>query len=138
MFNDFKKFILRGNVIDLAIAVLIGTSFNAIVSSLTKDMITPLITAIAGNHTNFANYSFKLHGTSILYGEVINSIVSFILIAVVVFFLIIQPINKMVAFSKRNKQIDATEKQCPECLSNIPIKASRCAFCTSKLKVAKN
>ncbi len=134
MLNDFKKFILRGNVVDLAVAVLIGTAFNSIVSSLTKDMITPLITAIVGNQTNFSSYSFKLHGATFLYGDVINAIVSFLLIALVVFFLIVQPINKLVSFSNRNKSIEPSEKKCPECLSSIPIKATRCAFCTSKLK----
>jgi large conductance mechanosensitive channel len=137
MLGDFKKFILRGNVIDLAVAVLIGTSFNAIASSLTKDMITPLITAIAGDRTNFTNLSFKFHGAAFLYGAVINSVVSFILIAVVVFFLIVQPINKLVTMSNRNKTVEPTEKRCPECLSNIPIKATRCAFCTTKLKPSK-
>lgn len=133
MLKDFKKFILRGNVVDLAVAVLIGTSFNSIAQSLTKDMITPLVSAIAGNKINFANYSFKFHGAIFLYGDVINAIVSFILIAAVVFFLIVQPVNKLVTFSQRNKTVEPTEKQCPECLSDIPIKATRCAFCTVKL-----
>lgn len=134
MWKDFKKFILRGNVIDLAVAVLIGTSFNAIVSSLTKDMITPLITLITGGKSNFASYHFVVHGSTFAYGEVVNAVVSFLIIAVVVFFLIVKPINSLVALSKRNKPIEATEKQCPECLSNIPVKATRCAFCTTKLK----
>lgn len=137
MLNDFKKFILRGNVVDLAVAVLIGTAFNSIVSSLTKDMITPLITAIVGNNINFNNYSFKLHGATFLYGSVINSIVSFLVIAIVVFFLVVQPINKLTTISQRNKAVEPTEKVCPECLSKIPIKATRCAFCTVKLKVVK-
>ena len=137
MLNDFKKFILRGNVVDLAVAVLIGTAFNSIVSSLTKDMITPLITAIVGNNINFNNYSSKLHGATFLYGSVINSIVSFLVIAIVVFFLVVQPINKLTAISQRNKAVEPTEKVCPECLSKIPIKATRCAFCTVKLKVVK-
>ena len=132
MLNDFKKFILRGNVVELAVAVLIGTAFNGITSSLTKDMITPLITAIVGNRTNFANYSFKFHGAIFSYGEVVNSVLSFVLIAAIVFFLVIQPINKLVAFSKRNKPIEKTDKKCPECLSSIPLKAKRCAFCTAK------
>ncbi len=134
MWKDFKKFILRGNVVDLAIAVLIGTSFNAIVQSLTKDMITPLITLITGGKANFATYYFKVHGSTFSYGEVVNAAVSFILIALIVFFLIVKPVNSLVAFSKRNKPIEPTEKQCPECLSSIPVKATRCAFCTVKLK----
>ncbi len=134
MWKDFKKFIMRGNVVDLAVAVLIGTSFNGIVTTLTKDMITPLITLISGNRTNFANYYFKINGSTFAYGEVVNAVISFVLIAVIVFFLIIKPINSLITLSKRNKPIEPTEKQCPECLSNVPIKATRCAFCTTKLK----
>src|ERR1700722_15219609 len=127
MWNDFKKFILRGNVVDLAVAVLIGASFNSVISSLTKDLITPLIAAISGDRANFASDSFKLHGSTFLYGDFINSIVAFVLIALVVFFLMVQPINKLVSLSKKYKPTEASEKKCPECLSTIPIKAKRCA-----------
>lgn len=136
MLSDFKKFILRGNVIDLAVGVLIGSAFNAIVSSLTKDMITPLITAITGSRTNFANLSFKINGSTFLYGDVINAVISFLLIAVIIFFVIVQPVNKLVEYSNRHKQLEPSEKTCPECLSSVPIKATRCAYCTIKLKAA--
>ena len=134
MWKDFKQFIVRGNVVGLAIAVLIGTSFGAVVTALTKDMITPLISVITGNRTNFNNYAFTFHHAIFLYGAVVNAAVSFILIALVVFFLIVKPATSLATFSKRNKQIDPTEKQCPECLSSVPVKATRCAFCTTKLK----
>ena len=135
MLKDFKKFILRGNVVDLAVAVLIGAAFNSVVSSLVKDMITPLITAISGKGTNFSNLSFKLHGSTLQYGNFLNSLVSFVIVACVVFFFVVQPINKLVSLSARNKTPEeTTDKNCPECLSTIPKKATRCAFCTAKLK----
>src|ERR1039458_8839014 len=134
MWKDFKQFIVRGNVVGLAIAVLIGTSFGAVVTALTKDMITPLISVITGNRTNFNNYAFTFHHAIFLYGAVVNAAVSFILIALVVFFLIVKPATSLATFSKRNKQIDPTEKQCPECLSSVPVKATRCAFSTTTLK----
>ena len=136
MLDDFKKFILRGNVVDLAVAVLIGAAFNSVVMSLTKDLITPLITAISGKHTNFSTQYFTLHGSKFLYGDFVNAVVSFVLIAVVIFFLIVQPINKLITYSKRHQDKEPTEKQCPECLSIVPVKASRCAFCTIKLRAA--
>lgn len=135
MINDFKKFIMRGNVTDLAIAVIVGAAFTAVVSALVKDMITPLITAVFGKGTNFANLSFTINGSVFNYGNFLNAVVSFVLIAVVVFFFIVQPINKMVSYSKRNKiPAEPTDKKCPECLSVIPKAATRCAFCTTKLK----
>ena len=134
MWKDFQKFILRGNVIDLAVAVSVGTAFTAIVTSLTKYMITPLVAAIAGNRTNFANYSFTVNNSVFQYGEVINAIISFIVVAAVIFFLIVKPVEHLSTMAKRNKSVEPSEKICPECLSTIPIKATRCAFCTSKLK----
>jgi large conductance mechanosensitive channel len=137
--KDFKKFILRGNVVDLAVAVLIGAAFNSVVSSLVKDMITPLISAITGSKkgSNFSNLSLTVHGSKLLYGDFVNSIVSFLIVAFVVFFFVVQPINRLVALGNRNKGTDEpTEKKCPECLSTIPKAARRCAFCTAKLKAA--
>jgi large conductance mechanosensitive channel len=118
MLNDFKKFILRGNVIDLAVAVVIGTAFGAIIKSLVADIITPLIAAIGGK-PDFSNLYFTIHHSKFMYGDFINAI-----------------INKLVTFSARNKQTaDPDDKVCPECLSTVPVKATRCAFCTTKLKV---
>jgi large conductance mechanosensitive channel len=134
MLNDFKKFILRGNVIDLAVAVLIGAAFSSVISSLVRDMITPLITAIRGKGTDFSHLYFTLHGSKFMYGDFINSVVSFVVISVVIFFLVIQPINKLLTYSNRNRdELQVKEKECPRCLSKIPKKAKRCAFCTSVL-----
>ncbi len=134
MLKDFKKFILRGNTVELAVAVVIGAAFGAIVTALVKDLITPLIAAIGGK-PDFSNLYFTINNSKFLYGDFINAVVSFLIIAAVVFFLIIQPINKLVARANRNKVSDEpTEKKCPECLSTVPKAATRCAFCTTKLK----
>jgi large conductance mechanosensitive channel len=133
MLKEFKQFILRGNVIDLAVAVVIGAAFNSVVQGLVKDFITPLVGAIY-QQKQFANAAFHFHGSTFLYGDFINVLISFIIIAAVVFFLVVQPINKLIALSKRNKTSeDPSTKKCPECLSEVPIKATRCAFCTTKL-----
>lgn len=134
MINDFKKFILRGNTIDLAVAVVIGAAFGAIVNALVKDLITPLIAAIGGK-PDFSELFFTINGSRFMYGDFINAVISFLLIATVVFFLIIQPVNKLTSIANRNKKTaDPSTKKCPECLSEVPIKATRCAFCTSKIK----
>lgn len=133
MLNDFKKFILRGNVVDLAVAVVVGAAFNSVVQAIVKDLITPLIAAIGGQH-NFSTLTFRLHDSTFMYGDVINYVVSFVVIAGVVFFLVVQPINKLNALSNRSKDSDEpSEKKCPECLSTIPVAATRCAFCTARL-----
>jgi len=133
MLKDFKKFILRGNVVDLAVAVVIGAAFSAIVTALVKDLVTPLIAAVAGEH-DFSALYFTINNSRFMYGDFINAVISFLLIAAVVFFLIVQPVNKLVALGNRNKKSDdPTTKKCPQCLSEIPLEASRCAFCTSKI-----
>lgn len=132
MWQDFKKFILRGNTVDLAVAFVVGAAFNGVVQSLVKDLITPLIAAIGGK-PNFSNLYFTLNHSRFLYGDFINGLISFLVIATVVFFLVVQPVNKLIAFSQRNKKAtDPTEKKCPECLSTIPAGASRCAYCGVK------
>lgn len=133
MLSEFKKFILRGNVVDLAVAVVVGAAFNSVVQGIVKDLITPLIAAIGGKQ-NFSSLSFKLHGSVFMYGDVVNLIISFIIIAAVVFFLVVQPINKLQALANRGKAPEeSTERKCPECLSSIPKAAKRCAFCTSRV-----
>lgn len=137
MLKDFKKFIMRGNVIDLAVAVVVGAAFNNVVQALVKDIITPLIAAIGGQ-PNFTNLSFKLHNSTFLYGDVINFVISFIVIAAVVFFLVVQPLNKLKERAARNKTPEEpTDKKCPYCFNTIPKQATRCGFCTSKLAGAK-
>lgn len=133
MLKDFKQFIMRGNAVDLAVAVVIGAAFNNVVQAIVRDLITPLIAAIGGQ-PNFSDLTFALHGSKFLYGDVINFVISFLLVAAVIFFLIVQPINKLQDRAKRNKKSeDPTEKKCPQCLSSIPLKATRCAFCTSEI-----
>jgi large conductance mechanosensitive channel len=129
--GGFRKFLMRGNLIDLAVAVVIGVAFNAIVQALVADMVTPLITAITGNKLNFSKLSFTVHHSTFTYGAVINAAISFLVIAAVVYWLIVAPAAKMTAIANRNKA--ATERQCPECLSEIPIGAKRCMYCTSEL-----
>ncbi len=133
MLKDFKQFILRGNVVDLAVAVVVGAAFGAVVTALVKDFVTPLIAAIGGQ-PDFSGLSFTINNSRFLYGDFLNAVISFLLIAAVIFFFVVQPINHMVKRAARNKTPeDPTEKKCPECLSNIPVKATRCAFCTSKV-----
>ena len=138
MLGEFKKFILRGNVVDLAVAVVVGSAFNSVVQGIVKDLITPLIAAIGGK-PSFANMTFKLHDSSFMYGDVINLIVSFLLIAAVVFFMVVQPLNKLQTIANRSKTPEEpSDRKCPECLSTIPRAATRCAFCTARVKPLKN
>jgi large conductance mechanosensitive channel len=133
MLKEFKQFILRGNTVELAVAVVIGAAFGTIVSALVKDLITPLIAAIGGQ-PDFSGLSFTINSSKFLYGDFINAVISFVIIAAVVFFLIIKPINTLMEHANRNKQPeDPTEKKCEYCLSDIPKEATRCKFCTSKV-----
>ncbi len=133
MLQDFKKFILRGNVVDLAVAVVIGAAFTTIVQALVKDFITPLVGAIY-QQQEFSKAFFTINGSKFLYGDFINALINFLIVAAVIFFLVVQPINKLVAFTNRKESTDEpTTKKCPACLSEIPIKATRCAFCTTML-----
>ena len=129
--SGFRKFLMRGNIIDLAVAVVIGVAFNAIVHALVNDMITPLITAIVGDHINFNNLSFKVHGSTFTYGAVINEAISFLVIAAVVYWLIVAPAARLTALANRNKA--AADRPCPECTSTIPIAAKRCMYCTAEV-----
>jgi len=129
--SGFRKFLVRGNIIDLAVAVVMGVAFNAIVQALVKDMITPLIAVLIGGRINFAGLSFYIDHTKFTYGAVINAAVSFLVIAAVVYWLIVAPATKVTALANRNKL--ATERSCPECLSMIPVDAKRCMYCTSEV-----
>lgn len=133
MLTGFKKFITRGNVVDLAIGVVIGASFTAVVNSLVKDLITPLIAVIV--HTpNFSELKFTVHGSVFVYGDFLNALISFVLVAAAAYFLVVLPVNALLARVKRGEYTDPTDKTCPECLSKIPILARRCAFCTMEQK----
>ncbi|HUC25722.1 MAG TPA: large conductance mechanosensitive channel protein MscL [Streptosporangiaceae bacterium] len=129
--SGFRNFLMRGNIIDLAVAVVMGVAFNAIVQALVKDMITPLIATLIGNRINFNGLSFYIHGSKFTYGAVINAAVSFLVIAAVVYWLIVAPATKVTALANRNKA--ATDRPCPECLSTIPVAAKRCMYCTSEV-----
>jgi len=130
--KEFKQFLLRGNVVDLAVAVVIGAAFGAVVSALVKDLITPLIAAIFGKQ-DFSALHFIFHKSNFLYGDFINAAFAFVMIAAVVFFFIIKPINALIARSRKQPPADPTTRKCPECLSEIPIDARRCAHCTSQV-----
>jgi large conductance mechanosensitive channel len=130
--EDFKKFILRGSVVDLAVGVVIGAAFGGVVTALVKDIITPII-SIPGKH-NFPDQSVRIGGGVFLYGDFINTVISFLLIAASVFFLIVRPVNWLMERRKTETPVEPTTRECPFCLSSIPIKASRCAFCTSAVE----
>lgn len=133
MLQEFKKFILRGNVVDLAVGVVIGSAFTAVVNAFVKDLISPLTGAVQGKH-EFANNTFKLHNVTFHYGDFLSTLLTFLLIAAVVFFLVVQPINHLNEFARRGKQPEEPKtRKCPECFSEISVRASRCAFCTSKV-----
>ena len=137
MFNEFKKFIMRGNVVDLAVAVVIGAAFGAVVTALVKDFVTPLIAAIGGQ-PDFSRLRFSINGSQFLYGEFLNALIAFLSIAAVVFFFVVQPLNKLQAMAnRRNSPEEPTERKCPECLSDVPKAATRCKFCTTKLTPKK-
>jgi large conductance mechanosensitive channel len=133
MITDFKKFILHGNVVDLAVGVVIGVAFGAVVTSFVEGLITPLIAAIGGE-PDFSSLSFTINGSQFMYGQFINAVISFLIIATVVFFLVIQPTNKLKdRLAKSKKSDDPTEKKCSECLNFIAKDAKRCMYCTAKI-----
>jgi large conductance mechanosensitive channel len=131
--KGFRAFLLRGNVVDLAVAVVMGVAFNNIVQAMVKDVITPLIAA-AGGRPNFRALHFTIGSTTIKYGLFLNAVIAFLIIATVIYFLLVAPVGKLLAFAQRRKE--AAEKDCPECLSVIPAKATRCKFCTAALPPA--
>jgi len=136
MFKEFRKFILRGNVVDLAIGIVIGAAFTSVVNSLVKGVIDPLIALFYGG-TQLAKLEYVIDGKKFLYGDVINNTLSFLIVAAVVFFLVVQPINHLTERFARSKETgEATTRKCPECLSEIPKEASRCKFCTAKVAKA--
>ncbi len=133
--NDFKAFIMRGNVVDLAVAVVIGAAFKSIVDSLVGDIVTPIIAAIVGK-PDFSALTFTVNDSTFRYGAFINAVVSFLLIAAAVFFFIVVPMNQLLARTRKEPPPDPTVKKCSECLSTIPADARRCAYCTSPQSAA--
>jgi len=131
--KGFKAFLMRGNVIDLAVSVVIGAAFGAVVSALVKDLLTPFIAAIVGK-PDFSAITFEINGSKFLIGDFINNVLSFIFVASAIYFFVVLPMNTIVARMRRGQAApDPTTKACPECLSTVPIAARRCAFCTSAL-----
>jgi large conductance mechanosensitive channel len=129
--KEFKEFLLRGNLLELAVAVVIGVAFNAVIQALVKDLITPLVAAVGGQ-PNFASLYFDVNGSRFFYGEFVNALISFVILAAVVFFLVVKPVNHMLDRLGRTANEDPV-RECPECMSKVPAAASRCAYCTSSL-----
>src|SRR5215831_16493909 len=133
MFKGFRQFIMRGNVIDLAVAVVIGGAFGAVVTSFVSNILTPLIAAIGGK-PDFAAFRLTINGTVIPYGLFLNALISFLMVAIAVYFFMVAPMNAWKARAAKSAvPADPTTKKCPQCLSEIPIAAKRCAFCTSSV-----
>jgi large conductance mechanosensitive channel len=137
MLSDFKKFVLRGNVVDLAVAIIVGVAFTAMVTAFVADIVTPLIAAIFGKQ-DFSSLHFTLHHSTFKYGSFLNTVISFLIIATVVFFAVVVPLTALMrrlnVLPKEEPKPDTRE--CPECLSDIPVAARRCAFCTSEVAAA--
>jgi len=133
MLSGFRQFVMRGNVLDLAVAVVMGGAFGAVVTAMVKDLLTPLIAALVGK-PDFSAISLTINDSQLLVGAFVNEIVSFLLIAAALYFLVVAPVNAVVARRRRGEAPpDPTTKKCPECLSEVPVAARRCAFCTSPL-----
>ncbi|MEX2194198.1 MAG: large conductance mechanosensitive channel protein MscL [Thermoleophilaceae bacterium] len=132
MFKEFRDFIIRGNLVDLAVAVVIGTAFGALVTALVADFITPLIAALGGQ-PDFSGLTFTINDSVFRYGHFINALIAFLIIAAVVFFFVIKPVNALLSRMKSEPPVDEPTRNCPECLSEIPVRANRCAFCTAQV-----
>ncbi|MGB2874162.1 MAG: large conductance mechanosensitive channel protein MscL [Gaiellaceae bacterium] len=130
--KDFKEFLLRGNLVDMAVGIVIGLAFGAVVAALVADLITPLVAAIGGKR-DFSSLSFTVNSSHFLYGAFVNALISFVVIAAAVFFLVVKPVNALLARRKTEPPVDELTRPCPECLSEVPTAARRCAFCTSEI-----
>ena len=126
--KGFRNFLLRGNLVELAVAFVIGVAFAAVVTALVKDLITPLIAAIGGQ-PDFSELSFTVNKSKFAYGDFINELVAFLIIAAVVYFLVVAPMVRLLAYTQRKQE--ASDRECPQCLSEIPIAATRCRYCTA-------
>jgi large conductance mechanosensitive channel len=132
MLKEFKAFILRGNVVDLAIAVVIGMAFSTVIKAFISGMVTPLL-AIPGDAASLADMKFEISGSQFLYGSVLDAIVYFVIVAAVLFFFVVRPVNLLMARRKTEPEMMAMTRDCPYCLSSIPVAATRCAFCTANV-----
>jgi large conductance mechanosensitive channel len=132
MLRGFKQFLLRGNVVDMAVGIVMGAAFGAVVSGLVKDLLTPLIAAIF-KQPDFSGLVFTINGSRFLYGDFFNALLSFLIIAAAIYFFVVVPVNALIARSRKEAPADPSTKKCPECRSEIASDARRCAFCTSPL-----
>lgn len=130
--KEFRAFILRGNVVDLAVGVVIGAAFTSVVNALVRDLITPIIAAVGGE-PDFGALAFTINGSRFAYGDFLNELLTFLLVATVVFFLVVKPVNTLMARFRAEPKPDMPTRECPECLSDIPLGAKRCAFCTASV-----
>jgi large conductance mechanosensitive channel len=130
--KDFKEFLLRGNLVDMAVGIVIGVAFAAVVTAFVGDLITPLIAAIGGQ-PDFGSLSFTINGSHFAYGAFLNALLSFAIIAAVVFYFVVKPVNALMARRRTEPPVDATTRPCPFCISEIPLAATRCAFCTQEV-----
>lgn len=135
MLTEFRDFVLRGNVVDLAVAVVIGAAFGSVVTQLTESFITPLIAAVGGEQ-DFSALAFTINGSRFTYGSFINAALSFLIVAAVVFFLVVKPVNALMAHLRPEPPVGIPKRECPECLSSIPAPARRCSFCTATVTPA--
>ena len=133
--KDFKDFLLRGNLVDMAVGIVIGVAFGAVVTAFVGDLITPLIAAIGGK-PNFSSLHFTVNHSQFKYGDFINFLITFVIVAAVMFFLVIKPVNALMARRRTEPEVESTTKDCPHCLSSIPVGASVCAFCTRDVGAA--
>jgi large conductance mechanosensitive channel len=132
MIKDFRDFLLRGNLVDTAVGIVIGLAFAAVITALVADLITPLIAAIGGQ-PDFAGLTFTINKSHFLYGAFLNALIAFVVIALVIFFLVVKPVNALMARRRTELSVDTPTRPCPECLSEIPEAARRCAFCTAEV-----
>ncbi|HXS43180.1 MAG TPA: large conductance mechanosensitive channel protein MscL [Solirubrobacteraceae bacterium] len=132
LIREFRSFVLRGNLVDLAVAVVIGTAFGAVVSAFVKDIVTPLIAAVGGKR-DFSGLDFTINGSRFAYGDFINAVTSFLISAAVVFFLVVKPANALMQRARTQRDVESETRTCPECLSEIPRAATRCSFCTTEV-----
>jgi large conductance mechanosensitive channel len=137
MLKGFKQFLLRGNVVDMAVGIVVGAAFGTVVSGFVKDLLTPFIAALV-KQPDFSALTFTLNGSKFLYGDFINALVSFLIVAAAIYFFVVTPVNALIARSRKEPPADPTTKKCPECLSEIPIAARRCAFCAEPTIAAKS
>src|SRR5438132_10586903 len=128
MFKGFRAFLLRGNVVDLAVAVVIGVAFGVVITAFVKDLVTPLIAALWGK-PDFGSLYFTINNSKFLYGDFVNAVIAFVIVAAVIYFFVVAPVNALIERSRKEPPADPTTKKCPECMSEIPIGARRCAFC---------